>query len=39
MKTIIKVRNAVTGLGQDADIHATSHVTLVYDDGEQKEHT
>ena len=29
------VKDAAAGLGRDVDTHASSHVTLVYDDGEQ----
>ena len=29
------VKDEAAGLGQDVDTHTSSHVTLVYDDGEQ----
>ena len=32
---LLVVRDAAAGLGRDVDTHASSHVTLVYDDGEQ----
>ena len=32
---LLVVRDAAAGLGRDVDTHASSYVTLVYDDGEQ----